>query len=228
MLVDDDFQNINLYSITRLKSLMKKYNYILNGLKKHIFSIQCNGERKQLFTNEEYNLLIKERNNRCIAEHGELINDRDVLTPMLNTLFDEYYEYVIDKHKNAKKLLIEKEQNNIFNCECGITVNNKNRIRHLMTKKHLDFVNGIEPVETQKLYNCECGSNDIWFIQKKRHEKTKKHLDFINGVEPVENSKYYNCEICNIKLLKSNKWNHLETKKHKDKIILCVETNELD
>jgi hypothetical protein len=216
MYVDNDFQNINLYSITRLKSFIEKYRYILNGLKKHEFAIQCNGKRKQLFTDEEYKLLTKERNNRCIAENGELIKDKDVLISMLNTLYDEYYEYVKDKYKNAKKLLIEKEQNNIFNCECGISVNNKNRVRHLITKKHLDFINGIKPVEIPKLYNCECGSNDILFIQKKRHETSKKHLDFVNGSAPVENSKYYDCSICLVNLLKANKWKHEKTKKHPD------------
>jgi hypothetical protein len=223
-LIDYDYKNINSYSITRLKTLIKKYKKLNFGLSKHIYNYKDkDGNIIFVFTNEEYDAIIKERNNRYIDEYGDVNDETGIKKMMLNDIYDEYYQYIQDKFNDAKYRLEQKEKDNKNNCECGVEVIQKHMNRHLLSKQHFDFTNGIKYVEKPKIYNCDCGSNDILFIQKKRHETSKKHIDWKNGIEPIEKSKYYECVICQVQQLKSNKWKHEQTKYHKDKIILCVE-----
>ena len=79
---------------------------------------------------------------------------------------------------NKDKIIDQKREWNIkVKCECGAEIHKTHKADHLKTKKHLDFINGMEKInkDCDIKVKCECGVE----IQNKHmpdHLKTKNIL----------------------------------------------------
>jgi len=220
-MIDKDFINIERHTKSKIETIMLKYKLKMKGLLNHRTSYKENDNIIQTFTEQERISIIKERNDIIKSTyHNNIEITREMNIDELNELYNFYFEYIKNYYDKSNDILKNKDEN--YKCDCGSIVLYKNKERHENTDKH----KGIDNLNPFK-YDCECGSNQIIFSQRKTHEKSLKHIHFINGTEkpkPIreqkETVKDYNCE-CGLKVLKSNNWKHNNSKSH----LLCITIN---
>jgi len=90
-----------------------------------------------------------------------------------HTKTPQHIQYIADK--------LKERQTKIYTCECSndeILLTNISR--HNKTKKHLDFVAGIERKVVDSI-PCACGSR-YTKPNKEQHNKTKIHLEYLSNI----------------------------------------------
>ena len=100
---------------------------------------------------------------------------------------------------------------NSIKCECGSHYTLNHRARHFKSKRHLDFINGIQ---SEDLIECECGGR-YKFEERAEHFESTIHLNYLEkNNNKVRTPDMYECAACNQLVYYCNKEKHIKGDRH--------------
>ena len=107
----------------------------------YIENNECVNRNIPTRTNEEYYKYYRLLNAEKLKHYGK--NYREENKEKLNEKKKMYCALNAEKIKQYKKNHYEKSKKLIITCECGLSLLKRNLLRHLKSKKHIDFTNNL-------------------------------------------------------------------------------------
>lgn len=114
-------------------------------------------------------------NNVCTNKSIPTQTDAEYRLKNRETLLQKQKEYVM---QNKEK--IRKNEQEIMQCECGITFTKQHKSRHLKTENHQKFTQ-MNDMNNTKYMKCNCGAF-VLISCKTRHLKSQKHQKLLGNI----------------------------------------------